>query len=323
MIHRAVRPSILWAVLAVVAVLVAGCSGSPRTSAQAAEGSLAASADLRGQTYVVGGKSSDQQHVLCEVTVAALESAGAGVTDRCDGTPDARQALMSGEINVYWEDTGTAWTTYLRGGGDRLAPDARYRAVAARDLSDNDVVWLAGAGFEDADAFTVAGPQAARLKLRTLSEMAGYLRSGQPATVCVDRDYADREDGLRAVERTYGVTVPRERVQVLDDGLVPQSTADGVCTFGEVSTTDGRIGGLGLTVLDDDRDAHVASTPAPTLRKDAYDRAPQVARVLDPISAALDLPTVVALNKRVSADGVSPRDAAREWLSGRGFIGAS
>lgn len=322
MIPRTVRPTLLWVVLAVAALLVTGCSGAPRTAAQAAEGSLAASADLGGQTYVVGGKGSDRQHVLCEVTVAALESAGAGVTDRCDGADDARAALLSGEINVYWEDTGTAWTTYLRGGGERLAPDARYRAVADRDLAGNGVVWLSGAAFEDTYAFTVAGADAARLRLRTLSEMAGYLRSGQPGTVCVDRGYAAREDGLGAVERAYGLTIPPDRVQVLDDALVPQSTADGVCTFGEVSTTDGRISGLGLAVLDDDRDSHVVSTVAPTVRKDAYDRAPQIAKVLDPISAALDLPTVTSLNKRVSADGASPRDAAREWLSRRGFIGS-
>jgi osmoprotectant transport system substrate-binding protein len=317
------RPTLLWAVLAVAAVVVAGCSGSPRTAAQAAAGSLAASADLGGQTYVVGGGGSDQQRLLCEITVAALESAGAGVTDRCDGTGDARQALASGEINVAWEDTGSVWSGALGGGPEPLSPDARYRAVATRDLAENGVVWLAGAAFEDTDAFTVAGPEAARLRLRTLSDMTGYLRSGQPATVCVNRDYADSENGLRAVERTYGVTVPPERVQVLDERLVPQSTADGVCTFGEVPTTDGRVAGLGLTVLDDDRDAHVVSTAAPTLRKDAYERGPQVARVLDPISTALDLPTVVALNKRVSADGLSPRAAAREWLAGRGYIGSS
>ena len=326
MILRAVRATRLWAVLAVLAVaagLVAGCSGSPRTSVQAAEGSLAASADLRGQTYVVGGKSSDEQRVLCEITVAALESARAGVTDRCDRDGAPRKALATGDINVYWEDTGTAWASYLRGGTERLSPDARYRAVADRDLAQNGIVWLAAAGYQDTYAFTVAGPEAARMRLRTQSDMIGYLRSGQPATVCVDGDYANRRDGLRAVERTYGFTIPPDRVEVLDDGLIPQSTADRVCTFGEVPTTDGRIAGLGLTVLDDDRDAHIASMPAPTLRKDAYDRAPQVARVLDPISAALDQPTVVGLNKRVSADGMSPRDAAREWLTGRGFIGSS
>lgn len=323
MIPRAVRPTLLWAVLATIAVVLSGCSGAPRTATQAAEGSLAASADLRGQIYVVGGRSSDRQRVLCEITVAALESARAKVTDRCDGNADARQALLSGEINAMWEDTGTAWTSYLRGGDERVSPDARYRAVADRDLAENGVAWLAGAGFDDTSAFTVAGPEAARLRLRTLSDMTGYLRSGQPGTVCVDREYADRADGLRAVERAYGLTIPPDRIQVLDDGLVPQSTADGVCTFGQVSLTDGRIAGLGLTVLDDDRDAQIASTPAPTLRKDAYDRAPQVARVLDPISAALDQSTIVALNKRVAVDGVSPRDAAREWLAGRGFIGTS
>ncbi len=320
---RAVRPTLLWAVLVVAALLVAGCSGASRSATQASEGSLAASADLRGQSYVVGGKHSDQERLLCEVTVAALESASASVTDRCDAADEPRQALASGEINLYWEDTGTAWATFLHGGPERVAPEARYREVADRDLAENGVVWLAGAGFSDIHAFTVAGPTAARLRLHTLTEMAGYLRSGQPGTVCVDALYATRDDGLAALQRTYQVTIPPDRIQVLDEKLVPQSTADGVCTFGEVSMTDGRLGGLGLTVLDDDRDANVASTLAPIVRKDAYDKAPQIAQVLDPISAALDPAAVVAMTTRVSAEGVSPRDAARDWLIRRGFIGSS
>lgn len=323
MTHRAGRPLVAWALLAVTALLVAGCGGTSRSAAQASGGSLAASADLGGQTYVVGGRGSDQARVLCEVTVAALESANAGVTDRCAGDYDARQALTTGEINLYWEDTGTAWSGFLGGGPAPPTAQERYRAVADRDLAENGIVWLAGAGFSDAEAFTVAGADAARLRLRTLTDMAGYVRSGQPGTLCVTRDFATREDGLAAVERVYRFTVPPDRVQVLDGGLVPQSTADGVCTFGEVPMTDGRIGGLGLTVLTDDRGAQVASTMAPTVRKDAFDRAPQVARVLDPLAAALDQQTVVALNQRVSADGVSPRDAAREWLARRGYIGAS
>jgi osmoprotectant transport system substrate-binding protein len=43
--------------------------------------------------------------------VQALEAAGAKVEDRTNlvGTPVVRGALTSGEIDMYWEYTGTAW----------------------------------------------------------------------------------------------------------------------------------------------------------------------------------------------------------------------
>ncbi|MEV1291449.1 glycine betaine ABC transporter substrate-binding protein [Pseudonocardia sp. NPDC049635] len=301
-----------------LATLIVTAACGPPTAA----GSLAAAADLSGQTYVVGSKDFDEQLVLCQITVAALEAAGASVTDRCNlgSTDETRQALLDGDISMYWEYTGTAWASFMRE-RERI-PDADVLAqVRQRDLADNDIVWLRPAGFNNTYAFAVAGGPATALQLDTISDMLAYLRSDQPGTICVEPEYHSREDGLRGLQRLYEAEIPADRVQVIGEDLIYQSTADQVCLFGEVYSTDGRILHFGLKVLEDDRDYHVTYTAVPTLRREVYDRAPEVARVLDPLSAALDYPTILELNSQVSAGFESPQDVARDWLATHGFIG--
>ncbi|MFP5070467.1 glycine betaine ABC transporter substrate-binding protein [Pseudonocardia nantongensis] len=311
----------LLALLLATALLTAAC-GMSSTGPGAAPGSLARQADLSGHTYVVGSKNGDEQQLLCQITITGLQSAGASVTDRCGigGSDVTRQALLSGDISLYWEYTGTAWASFLPG-THRLPDDQVLRELRERDLAENGIAWLRPTGFENTHAFTVDGSTSARLNLHTISDMAAYLRSGRPGTVCVEAEYSSREDGLRGLQQAYGFEIPPDRIQVLDAGLIHRSTADGVCQFGEVGTSDGRIPGLGLRVLDDDRGYHVTDNAAPTIRKDVLDQAPEVARILDTLSGALDRSTILSLNSKVSAQGRVPRDVARAWLDERGFIG--
>ncbi|OLL71115.1 L-proline glycine betaine binding ABC transporter protein ProX / Osmotic adaptation [Pseudonocardia sp. Ae168_Ps1] len=310
------------AVLLASVLLLAGCGGLSASGPHASAGSLAEQVDLSGQTYVVGSKNFDEQQVLCQISIAALESVGAAVTDRCNvGRSDVtRQALVHGDISTYWEYTGTAWASFLTE-TRKLPDDEVLRELRERDRAENGVVWLDRAGFDNTYAFVVDGTTAARLHLDSISDMAAYLRSGQPGSVCVETEYNSRADGLRGLQQAYDMEIPRDRTEVVEQGLIFQSTADGVCLFGEVAATDGRIPGLGLKVLDDDRGYHITYSAVPTIRQDVFDRAPQVADVFAPIAAALDQPTIQRLNGRVSAGGESPRDVARAWLTQRGFIG--
>lgn len=307
-------------VLTVVFVLDRGSGGTG-----AGRPPLSAAADLSGQTYVVGGKDiSEEQSILCEITVAALREARATVTGRCElgGTDATRRALLDGGIDLYWEYTGTAWQVFLGQSQKILDPGRLHEAVRQRDLQQNDVVWTARADVDDTYAFATAGDPATGTQLTTLSAMAAHVRSGAPGDVCVEREYATRPDGLGNMTRAYGFTIPPDRLRVLDGGDIYQATARGECLFGEVYSTDGRIPGLGLRVLTDDKAFHTIYNPAPTLRRSTYERAPQVARVLDPIARALDQPTMVALNGQVSGQGREPRAVARAWLAEEGFVPA-
>jgi osmoprotectant transport system substrate-binding protein len=316
------RTTVSLVALTAAAALVAGCGGLSGGGPSAQGGSLAQQVNLQGQSYTVGGKNFDEQLVLCQIAVAALESVNAKVTDRCNigGTDTTRKALLGGDINLYWEYTGTAWVSFL---GQKPIQDskAQYEAVRERDLAQNKIVWLQPAPFNNTYAFAVKRERAQQLGLRTLSDMATYLRSGQPGNMCVETEYQNRDDGLVGLQRTYGFQVPPDRLRVLQTGAIYQATADQKeCLFGEVFTTDGRIPQLGLTVLQDDKLYHPLYNAAPTMRKDAYDRNPNIAKVFAPISAALTNEVMAELNRQKSAEGQSERQVARRWLGQHGFI---
>ncbi len=307
-----------------MAVAVAGCGGLEASGPAAGGGDLAEGASLEGQTYVVGGKDFDEQLVLCQVAVAALESVQATVTDRCNtgGTEATRNALLGGDIDLYWEYNGTAWITFL--GETTPIPDEQeqYEAVKERDLAENQIEWIGRTPFNNTYAFAVKEETAAELNLNTLSDMAAYVSSGQPGEVCIETEYASRDDGLSGLQETYGFQVPNP--QVLATGVIYQATADqNPCLFGEVFTTDGRIPQLGLRVLEDDKSFHPNYNASVTVRKEAFDANPAIAQVFEPIAAALDDETMAELNKQVSADGLDPRQVARDWLAQEGFIAGS
>lgn len=316
------RAGVSLAVLAALAVLVAGCGALSSSCPPAKSGGLLQQVNLEGQSYTVGGKNFDEGLVLCQIAVAALESVNATVTDRCNigGSDTTRRALLSGDIDLYWEYTGTAWVSFL---GQRPIQDsnAQYEAVKERDLTQNKILWLQPTPFNNTYGFAVTKERAQQLRLRTLSDMAAYIRSGRPGNICIETEYQNRDDGFAGLQRTYGFQAPPDRVRVLQTGAIYQATAEGKeCLFGEVFTTDGRIPQLGLTVFQDDKHYHPLYNAAPTVRKEVYDRNPSIARVFAPISAALTNAVMAELNRQKSAEGKTECRVARDWLARQGFI---
>ncbi|MCJ7825760.1 MAG: hypothetical protein MUP44_12750, partial [Anaerolineales bacterium] len=64
---------------------------------------------------VVGSKDFSEQFILGYIAVLALQDAGFEVDDQVGlgGTAVNREALLAGEIDMYWEYTGTGWMAHL------------------------------------------------------------------------------------------------------------------------------------------------------------------------------------------------------------------
>lgn len=303
--------------------LVAGCGGLEAGGPAAAGGGLADTISLEGQSYTLGGKDFDEQLILCQIGVAALESVQATVTDRCNtgGTQATRDALLAGDLDMYFEYNGTAWITFLGETMPVADEQEQYEVVKERDLAENQIQWVGRSPFNNTYAFAVDEAKAEELGLRTLSDMAAYINSGGPGTTCIETEYSSRDDGLPGLQQSYGFQVTPK---ILQTGVIYQSTAaGGECLFGLVFTTDGRIPQLNLRVLEDDKKFHPNYNVSATIRSEAYDRDPAIAQVFEPILAALDDETMAALNLKVSGDGLAPREVARTWLAEEGFIGGS
>ncbi len=311
----ALIPAVVTAVAA--AVLAGGCGSG-------VEGGLLAQQlnpiDLDGQSYTVGGKNSPEHQVLCEMASAALVSVGADVEERCDlGDGQAnRAALTRGEIDLYWENTGTAWTSYLKQ-QPVAGASPQYRALEERDLAEHQIVWLEPTWFNPTDTFAVTKELAQQRGLASLSDLAEHFRSGQPGNLCVSPEY-HRAD-LAGLQQVYDFQVPPDRLQVQQGEGIYQATGEAQdCLFGAVTGGDPRLIQHGLVMLRDDKKFHPSHNAAVAIRQEAYDRAPDIARVFAPIARQLTDSVMAELTRQMAVDGESAREVAQEWLRQMSFI---
>jgi osmoprotectant transport system substrate-binding protein len=309
------------ALITALLVTVSGCGDAERLTPP---GSLARDLDLTGTTLTVGGKEFAEQLILCKMTIALLQSTGATAIDRCDtkGSANVRAALTSGQIDMYWEYTGTAWRTYLSQQSTIADPTVLYEAVKAADVG-NRITWFDPTPFNNTYAIGVRTDTAQRLRVRTISDFAALVRTGsREGTLCVDQEFTGREDGLLGLLEAYDIALPDRALDTRGiDEIYGAIAAADPCTFGEVFATDGRINPLRLSTLVDDRGYFLPYNAALTVRSEVVARTPRLALLGRVLAPTLTEPVMRQLNERVSAGGRDPDEVARSFLREQGLIG--
>jgi len=312
--------------IAMAAVMgLAGCALDEESAPEVEAGALAEEGDLSGVSLSVGGKEFTEQLILCEITAQALESAGAEVDRNCglNGTAPTRAALESGDIDLYWEYTGTGWVTHL---GETEAvddPAQLFEQVAEADAERNDISWIAPAPANNTYAVAAASETAEELGVETLSDYA-ELASSDPdqASFCGAAEFFGRDDGWPGLKEAYGFDLPGGDVSELAAGPIYNAIDEqDPCNFGEVFATDGRIANLDLTVLEDDQQFFLAYNPAVSIRSDVLQENPEIEDVLAPVAEALTDETLQNLNYQLDGEGETEDQIANDWLTEQGFVG--
>ena len=191
--------------LMAVALVLAACGGGGSSSGggNVGGGDVGEQVNLSSATITVGSKEFTEQLILGEIAIQALENAGATVKRETGlvGTDAAREALLSGKIDLYWEYTGTGWTALL-GHEDPITDSGQlYEAVAKEDLERNGVRWLAPAPADNTFALAVRSEAAEVLGVRSLSGLAALVDlRPENATLCAAKEFLVRPDGLPGLQ---------------------------------------------------------------------------------------------------------------------------
>ena len=312
---------LLAALALVLGVLAAGCGSGG--------GSIGENYELGGPQgtvrLAVGSKSFTEQEILGHITILALEAADAEVIDKTGlgGTERLRQALVSGDVDVYWEYTGTGWLIHQARSDPIADPQEQYKAVAERDLEQNDIEWLEPAPANN--TYAIATREGAYGDVQNLSDL-GRLIQERPdeATLCVGSEFNERADGLPGLEEAYGFEFPEDNVFVLSPSTVYGAVNSGErCNFGAVFNTNGRIPEMSLRLLEDDENFFAVYNPSLTTREETLEQYPDLADLFAPISEELDTETLRNLSAAVLVEGDSPEVVAERWLQENGFISAA
>ncbi|MFC4083968.1 glycine betaine ABC transporter substrate-binding protein [Amycolatopsis samaneae] len=285
-------------------------------------GSIQPIPSLEGLKVTVGSKDFTENILLGYMAEMALSAAGADVTDLTDikGSNSARQALLNGQTDISWEYTGTGWINYQ--GNELPVPGgekAQYDATKAADEKKFGITWLNYSPLNDQYAFAVTEAYGAQHNLKTTSDLTAFLKQKpDQAVFCLEPEFTSRQDGFPAALKAYGF--PNPTVKNFGTGTIYSAVANGTCPIGEVFTTDGRISGLNLRVLEDDKKAFPQYNAVPTMRLSFLNDHPEVRGPLEAVAAALDNKQMIELCKQVDVDGRDAGQVARNWMISKGFI---
>jgi len=329
--NRPLRRAALAASVAISAVLaLAGCGLQPAASfvPEVHSGSIKPVKGLPADaSVIVTSKNFTEQILLGKIAVLALTAAGFHVTDETNvpGSQAVRQLMLAGDADVEYDYTGTAWLTYLGKTTGIADQNEQYEAVRRADAA-NGLTWLPVTPMNDTYALASTSAGATKLGVASLSDIATL--PVDERTFCVESEFNSRPDGFRPMLEKYGLElggsgayrVPAKNVSVLDTGTVYTATAQGKCNFGEVFTTDGRIGSLHLKVLTDDKHFFPAYNGSPVVNTQTLEKYPQIATVLNRLSPKLTNDVLVSLNRKVDVLGQDPGQVASDWLVKEGFL---
>lgn len=291
------------------------------------------------QTVTVGSKDFTEQFILGNMYLAVLEDMGISADEALNlgGTQIAHQALVSGEISLYPEYTGTGLTevlglTVADATGSSATPSASpvaepavdlstavYELVKAEYASQFGLVWLARSPANNTQALAVKRSFSEETGISTISQLAE--QAGE-YTISAPADFPEREDGLLGLQRVYGAGFADIDVLPVAPGLKYQALLDDEAQVVLAFGTDGQIAGYDLVLLEDDLGLWPPYNVAPVVRQDVLDAYPDIAGRFDTVTESLTNEVLSGLNWLVDGDDKQdPDEVARTYLTDNGFIG--
>src|SRR6266850_7913630 len=268
----------------------------------------------QGARIVVGSKDFTESALLAEIVAQILEANGVVVERKFElGGNLPHDALLAGQIDLYPEYTGTAYTAILKH-APITDPRAVYDQVKKEYAEKFNVVVSEPLGFENTFAILVRGADARRLKLKTISDAAPYARNWRAG---FGQDFMSRADGYPGFVRAYGLKFA-EQPREMDLSLTYIALATGQVDLIAGNSTEGRIAALDLFQLEDERHYFPPYEAVYLVRSDSLKRLPVLAEVLRQLAHAISTEEMRQLNYEVDANKRGQAEVVHEWLKGKG-----
>lgn len=273
---------------------------------------LLAGCKPRASGTVIGSKNFTEQLILGELLAQYLEPfAPRGIERRfyLAGTYICHQALLAGRIDMYVEYTGTALTAVLR--EKPLSDHAQVFDLVQREYARRfNLVVMPPLGFDNSFAMVMRGPDARRLGVSRLSQLAPFaprLRMG------VGFEFLERPDGYKGLVSKYNLNFA-EAPRVMDLGLLYRALESRQVDLVAASNTDGLIAALDLVVLDDDANYFPPYDAVPIVRRDTLQKSPPIARALDRLAGRISAADMRRMNYSVDGEKKDAALVVKEFL---------
>jgi osmoprotectant transport system substrate-binding protein len=262
----------------------------------------------------VASGSSTEQLLAGKLTVLALRQNGYLVNDRTGftTTSEARTALLAGKVDMGWFFTGEVWAKDM---GHDLAiknSDQLAQAVAAEDEL-RGIIWTSPSSYVLRLGLVMREADLGRAPIAKISELAAYSARIQPLTLCAPDELIGIFSGIREFLQVYDLAISADHIQTrpIAEGYQALLRGDCNCALGYSVDINGSET---LRFLEDDKAFFPTSGFALALRQEVDERYPNMQQVLDRVSYWLTPANISTLVELVEHDGLSPEDAAQQFI---------
>lgn len=269
------------------------------------------------KVITVGSKDFTEQAILGNLVADFIE-------DRTDisvnrkvelgGTQVCFGALQTGDIDLYIDYSGTAYTDMLK--HPPISDMEEVYETAKSELKEKyNIDVLKQMGINNTYVLAVTEETAQKYNLETISDFAKIANTMKSGTTF---EFLNREDGLPGLQKKYGFTL-KESIS-LDSS--PRYTAlinkdvDVVDAF----ATDGLLKKFSLVTLKDDKNFFPPYFAMPLVKGETLEKYPELIPVMEELSDVLTDEIMVELNYRVDELQESPDQVAHDFLIESGLI---
>jgi osmoprotectant transport system substrate-binding protein len=271
----------------------------------------------RQTKIIIGSKFFTEQVVLAELLAQHIEAkTGIPVVRKTNlgGTLLVHKALLSGDLDLYVEYTGTALTTVLSEAPQGTSVDV-YNRVKKLYAEKFHLEVTEPLGFENTFAMVIRGDDAKNLHIHTLSDLAAVAPKWR---VGVGYEFLERPDGFSGLSMRYHLQFA-ESPKVMDLGLIYRALVDHQVDVVAGNSTDGLIDALGLAALEDDQHYFPPYDAVPIVRESTLTRFPQLRAALADLGGRLSASDIRKLNYAVDAQHQDAAAVVRQFRAERGL----
>lgn len=297
--RRSQRLLLCWVCCASVLQAVAGCKKSAQSK------------------ITIGSKFFTEQVVLAELLAQHIEAKTSIPVIRktnLGGTLLVHKALLSGDLDLYVEYTGTALTAVLGEKPQGSATDV-YNRVKKMYAEKFHLEVTEPLGFENNFAMVIRGEDAQKMHIRTLSDLAVVAAKWR---VGVGYEFLERPDGFPGLSKRYHLQFAGSP-KVMDLGLIYRALVDHQVDVVAGNSTDGLIEALGLVALEDDQHYFPPYDAVPVVRESTLVRFPLLRGALADLGGKLSASDIRKLNYAVDAQHQDAAAAVRAFRAAKGL----
>jgi len=264
----------------------------------------------------IGSKFFTEQVILAELLAQHIESRTHIPVDRktnLGGTLLVHKALLSGDLDLYVEYTGTALTAVLNESPGQDSSPQIYDRVKQQYSQKFNLDLTEPLGFENTFAMVIRQSDAQSLHLRAMSELAPIAPKWRAG---VGYEFLERPDGFPGWSARYNLRFAAPP-NVMDLGLLYRALVDHQVDIVAGNSTDGLIDSLHLVALEDDRHYFPPYDAVPIVRHDAFEKFPELRAALADLHNKLTAADMRRLNAQVDADQRDVAAVVRAFLASK------